>query len=97
MGAVWACEKDNTWFVTVALKEPEPTAVTLGIEVALVFLIGTVVALVAAFGTVTSSNTQLEAEPAEVTFGIEIAVPNVGAVPLPPLAFEAVVVLDWTP
>lgn len=52
--------------------------------VAEVALIGTVVAEVALTGTVIFSNVQLEALPALVTFGTEIAVPKV--------TFEAVVV-----
>lgn len=55
-----------------------------------VFLIGTVVAAVALIGTVTSVT--------PLTFGILIAVPRLGAVPLPPpVTCEAVTVEAWTP
>ena len=91
----------------VKLALPDPAAVTFGIEVASAFLIGTMGALEAAvgtvvsasarIGTVTSVNDHVEAEPAEVTFGIENAVPKVGAVPFPPLFTWDAVVLPLTP
>jgi hypothetical protein len=60
------------------VNEPEPAAVTFGIDVAAVALIGTVI----------GSNTQLDAEPTLVIFGIETEVVVI---------LLAVVVDSWTP
>ena len=87
VGAVCVCEKVIFNFLeslesTAIVNEADP-------EPALQLVISSQAVALAATGTVIFSNTQFEALPALVTFGIDTAVPAV--------AFDAVVVDDCTP